>query len=169
MLVNYQKYKEACPNSVLTADQLTRNQMEEAIHLHKRHRDVRSKRTLPKPSDEAIERYEAWKKGRAVYSIDTLSEEKQGAVKRAIAEYLTAYPNTEQIYLSGSYASGSWVDETSTNRDRAIRAPFKMHKDASDIDLVPVPWSGDMQVGIVEFTRVPKGARRLFYDKDKKL
>lgn len=169
MLAIYQKYKEACPNSLLGADQLMRDQMENAISLYERHRSVRAKQTLPKPSNEAREKYEAWKKGRAVHTIDDLSKEKQGAVRNAIAEYLNIHPGTEQIHLSGSYASGSWVDENSTEEDRAIRAPFKMYKNASDIDLVPVPWSGDMQVGVVEFTRVPKGAWRLLYDKNEQL
>lgn len=165
MLTLYDKYKAACPNSVLGKGQVTPGAMRGVIRTAERNERQKADNLVALPSKAEILAYEQWKSRRAVRSIDDLRQRERQEIGQAINKYLAAHPNTKAVYLSGSYAAGSWIDEFSTEKDRAIRSRHKICKPVSDIDLIPVPFYGAMQVGRVEFTEVPKGKRVLVFTK----
>lgn len=120
---------------------------------------------VPPPPPHLIKKYEDWKASRKVTRLEDMRESEQQAILAAIAQYTKEFPDVQQIYLTGSFASGSWIREDSTDRDREIRFIKKRLKEKSDIDLVSYPVFSHRSYGNVEFTPKPKGRRVKIWDR----
>jgi hypothetical protein len=166
MLDIYNEYKSLCPNSPFKLGEISAAQMRQVIERQKSNMTFAQARLKPLPSKESVEQYENWKQGRKKNSLFELSEEYQAGVKEAIKQFEELFGKPDCYYIAGSYATGSWIDETTPPEEREIRNPHKKCKKVSDIDVVPEPCIGNLSVGIVDIGCAPNGRRFLIKDKD---
>lgn len=168
MLDIYKEYKSLCPNSPFKLGDISAAQMRQVIERQKSNAAFAQARLKPLPSRESVEQYENWKQGRKKSSLFELSEECQAEVKEAIIQFEELFGEADCYYIAGSYATGSWIDETTPPEEREIRNPHKKCKISgrSDIDLVPEPCIGNLSVGVVDIGCCPQGQRFLIKDKE---
>ncbi|MGV6816107.1 MAG: hypothetical protein ACWA44_02420 [Thiotrichales bacterium] len=115
----------------------------------------------PSEEDKAI--YEAWKDGREKNSFCDFSSHQQMEIREAIRQYEEKYGPIDEVHLSGSYASGSWIDWDTPAEEIEIRKLVKRFDHLSDIDLIPFPFTESITIGSVDFSKVPKGRKVKIY------
>lgn len=168
MLTLYEQYKVCCPNSILKEGDLTASQMWRIIQSYAKRYEAKEQLSVSPPTDDQVKRYEAWKRRRRIRSFERFSLEKQERIIEAVKAYEEEKGPLRQLFLSGSYASGSWVDKNTSAQSKAIREGVKpITKEESDIDLIPVPDHGPLMVKGVDFSIAPQGEKFMIYENGK--
>ena len=163
MLTLYEQYRKACPNSILTEQQISEVEMLRHIKQFDENYRYRNANRVEEPSEEEKAKYAQWNEERQYNSFNDFSIHKQMEVRKAVEEYQTQFGTVETIHLSGSYASGSWFDDETPADEIEIRKAIKSCDHPSDIDLIPHPFLAPATIGMVDFTKVPKGRKVLIY------
>lgn len=86
-------------------------------------------------------------------------------VKEALAQLVKANPKVCKVYLTGSYANGHWVDNSTPQWFRDFRKSIGLTKEISDVDFYTEPQvPGTEYYDIVPHKR---GNSILIYDNSK--
>jgi len=157
------RFFECCPNADPSINR-TDQQMLSAIRRHEINLELRSKFSIPPPPKEDQENFRIWCEGRRVGSFHEFPEKIKEVLTKAVNEYRLKF-RVDKIYLSGSYAEGSWIDKETPDNEVEIRRKVRKIIKISDIDLIPVPYFEHFKFDIVEFTTLPAGRRVLIWER----
>lgn len=87
-------------------------------------------------------------------------------VTEKLKKLLDKHPNTEKVYLLGSYANGDWVDEQTPEWFKDFRRSIGKRKHISDVDFYVEPWVPPIE-GEYDVLDFPRGSQILIYDNGK--
>lgn len=167
MLTLYEKYRKTCFNSIVNEGDISTQEMEAALSLWTRNRAIRDVLNIPEPSLERIEVYEKWKESRRVNSFCDFNESEKAEICAAVDMYADTFGGIRKVWVSGSYASGSWMNEHCSEEDRRIRRIKKRDRHISDIDLITEPRYESMEINNVDFISFEKENKVLIYENGK--
>ena len=86
------------------------------------------------PSAEQRKEFDLWKESRRPKTIEDLPE----GVKERL-KVLNKLP-LQFVYIAGSYAVGSWIDESSSESEKELRFLCTRKKGLSDLDIYTIPY-----------------------------
>ena len=164
MLSLYALYRKYCPGSRLTEGQVSESAMRMAIEVGKANAKKRREDAVAPPAQSDVDRYETWKASRAIRSAHQLDFRIRQRIIEALTKYEALAGPVRQLYLSGSYTAGSWIDEDTPDEERALRRMFKFKSGVSDIDVRPEPYHGARFYNGVDFSGWSKPHDLLIYE-----
>lgn len=162
----YERYIEICPNSILEEGKITGAEMRQHIAAHEYNEAISKGNEVKALTTEQLDFYANWKQGRKYTSFFDFTKKRQSDIKKAIKQYEKDNGKIDKIYLSGSFASGSWLEKKTSKEDRAIRSLHKTEKPFSDIDLIVEPTGPPAMIHGVDFSLVAQGDKVLIYEND---
>lgn len=87
------------------------------------------------PDPEKVRQYNEWRESRAPSSITDLPEK----IQDVIGKILENHPEITDMWVCGSYASGSWIDENTEDVYKDLKKEVKRKCKISDLDLIIKP------------------------------
>lgn len=87
------------------------------------------------PDPKKVRQYNEWRERRKPGEFTDLPEK----VQVIIGKILENHPEITDMWLCGSYASGSWIDETTSEVEKTLKKEVKGRCKISDLDLIINP------------------------------
>lgn len=89
--------------------------------------------------DEMNVKYDSWKESRKIERLEDLPGYHVDAIKLTALNILKTFPQITELYLTGSFVSGEWLDNTSSIEERELKSKVMMKSKNSDYDFISVP------------------------------
>lgn len=112
------------------------------------------------PQQHLLAKYESWKASQRRENPYDLPIGNQ--LREVVSEVLRMAPETSHIYLTGSYASGAYITETTPQEYWDLKKELKKQVKISDIDIVVEPYF-DPKIPGVDVQKVYRPNRLLLY------
>ena len=84
-------------------------------------------------------KYDKWKESRKIEKLEDLPEYHVEAIKLTVFKILKNFPQITELYLTGSFVSGEWLDNTASLDERDLKMKVMMKCKNSDYDFISVP------------------------------
>lgn len=89
--------------------------------------------------DSDTKLYNAWKEQRKINTIEDLPERHIEKIKQIAFNIIIKFPYIKELYLTGSFVSGEWLDEYSTDSERLLKSKVMFKDKNSDYDFISNP------------------------------
>lgn len=118
-------------------------------------------KAAPRYTQEEYDRYRLLCDSRIAKSIDDLPEKLRESLWIVIQYMSQQYPNTEEIYLRGSWTRGEGVTKETDPEFRRLRELIRHKTKVSDIDLVISNVRDMFELNGIKFDIIPHDTRAI--------
>lgn len=131
----FDEFKLWCPNYPFGYDAKMESHYRNKVEQVKALNRIKLNNPITPPDAEKVIQYNEWRGSRAPSGFADLPEKIQGIIGKILENHL----EITDMWVCGSYASGSWIDENTEDSYKELKREVKGKSKISDLDLIIKP------------------------------